>query len=232
MITTSICRTLGRKALRVAAIVGAAAVITTLNSCGGSGAVSTTPPNVVTAPLKLLPETATLFAGVAANYTASGGKPPYELFTSNAAVLPVPTGVLAGISTMLTPNVVSANTDVTITVRDSAGDSTTALATVNPNFVNGNLTVVGNGVESPNFTGCTSVGFICAGQYGTVTVTLTQNGAPARGRQVRFSAEQGAYQFVADVVLNTLVPSIVATTDETGTATAIIRGNGAGVFRR
>lgn len=224
MITTSICMSLGRKALRVAAIVGAAAVITTLNSCGGSGAVSTTPPNVVVAPLALLPGTATLFATVPANYTASGGKPPYELLTSNAAVLPVPRGVLAGSNFELTPNVVAVNTDVTITIRDSAGTSATADATVNPNFVNGNLTIQGNGVESPNFVGCTSVGFICAGQFGTVTVTLTQNGAPVRARTVRFAAEQGAYQFVTNVVANTLASSIEVTTDETGTARAIIRG--------
>jgi hypothetical protein len=147
------------------------------------------------------------------------------LLTSNAAVLPVPTGTLTGANFSLTPNVVAANTEVTITLRDNAGATATATATVNPNFVNGDLTVQGNGVESPNFTGCTSVGFVCAGQFGTVKVTLTQNGAPVRSRSVRFSAEQGAYQFVTNVTANTLSPTIDATTDETGTATAILRGN-------
>jgi large repetitive protein len=195
-----------------------------LASCGGGGAESptVTPP---TATLQLLPGTATLFATVPANYVASGGLPPYTLLTSNAAVLPVPTGTLSGSNFSLTPNVVSANTDVTVTLRDSAGITATAVATVNPNFVNGNLTVRGNGVESPSFTGCTDIGFVCAGQFGTVTVTLTQNGAPVRARSVRFSADQGAYQFVANVVNNTLVQTIDVTTDETGTATAIIRGN-------
>jgi hypothetical protein len=195
-----------------------------LASCGGGGAESpaVTPP---TASLQLLPGTATLFATVPANYVASGGLPPYTLLTSNAAVLPVPTGTLSGSNFSLTPNVVSANTDVTVTLRDSAGITATAVATVNPNFVNGNLTVRGNGVESPSFTGCTDIGFVCAGQFGTVTVTLTQNGAPVRARSVRFSADQGAYQFVANVVNNTLVQTIDVTTDETGTATAIIRGN-------
>jgi large repetitive protein len=208
---------------------GAAAVMITglgilLSSCGGSGVdVATTPPPA--AALQLLPGTATLFATVPANYVASGGLPPYTLLTSNAAVLPVPTGTLSGSNFSLTPNVVSANTDVTVTLRDSAGITATAVATVNPNFVNGNLTVKGNGVESPSFTGCTDIGFICAGQFGTVTVTLTQNGAPVRARSVRFSADQGAYQFVANVVQNTLVPTIDVTTDETGTATAIVRGN-------
>jgi hypothetical protein len=195
-----------------------------LGSCGGGGAEAPTitPP---TASLQLLPGTATLFATVPANYIASGGLPPYTLLTSNAAVLPVPLGALAGTSFQLTPSVVAANTEVTITLRDTAGLTATATATVNPNFVNGNLTVRGNGVESPSFTGCTDIGFLCAGQFGTVTVTLTQNGAPVRARTVRFSAEQGAYQFVANVNLNTLVPTIDATTDETGTATAIVRGN-------
>lgn len=195
-----------------------------ISSCGGGGAESPTviPP---TASLQLLPGTAVLFATVPANYVASGGLPPYTLLTSNAAVLPVPTGTLSGTNFSLTPNVVSANTDVTVTLRDSAGVTATATATVNPNFVNGNLTVRGNGVESPSFTGCTDIGFVCAGQFGTVTVTLTQNGAPVRARSVRFSADQGAYQFVANVVLNTLVPTIDVTTDETGTATAIVRGN-------
>jgi hypothetical protein len=205
-------------------IAALAAVLTggLLTSCGGGGASQAT--DTRDAPLQLLPGTSTLFATVPANFTASGGRPPYTLLTSNAAVLPVPSGT-TGASIQLTPNVVSANTDVTITLRDSAGATATATATVNPNFVNGDLTVQGNSVESPNFTGCTAVGFVCAGQFGTVRVTLTQNGAPVRSRPVRFTAEQGGYQFVTNVVNNTLAPTIDAITDETGTATAILRAN-------
>jgi hypothetical protein len=221
--TTTIFRTEGSKVQRWISAIFAATFLATLAACGGGGATSTTP--APTSPLQLLPGTATLFASVPATFIASGGTGPYTLVTSNAAVLPVPEGLFGGGSVTLTPNVVSANTPVTITVRDNVGATVSSTATVNPNFVNGNLTIKGNAVESPSFTGCTDVGFICAGQFGTVTVTLTQNGAPARGRTVRFTAEQGAYQFVTNVVNNTLSPTIDATTDETGTATAIIRGN-------
>ncbi len=223
MKTTTIFRTEGSKVQRWISAIFAATFLATLAACGGGGATSTTP--APTSPLQLLPGTATLFASVPATFIASGGTGPYTLVTSNAAVLPVPEGLFGGGSVTLTPNVVSANTPVTITVRDNVGATVSSTATVNPNFVNGNLTIKGNAVESPSFTGCTDVGFVCAGQFGTVTVTLTQNGAPARGRTVRFTAEQGAYQFVTNVVNNTLSPTIDATTDETGTATAIIRGN-------
>jgi hypothetical protein len=220
--TTTIFRTEGSKVQRWITAIFAATFLTALTACGGGGATSTTP--TPTAPLQLLPGTATLFASVPATFIASGGEAPYAFVTSNAAVLPVPEGSFAGGNITLTPNVVSANTPVTITMRDNKGATVSSTATVNPNFVNGNLTIKGYSVESPNFTGCTDVGFVCAGQFGTVTVTLTQNGAPARGRTVRFTAEQGAYQFVTNVA-NALSPTIDAMTDETGTATVVVRGN-------
>ncbi len=194
-----------------------------ISACGGggvAGAVST----VVGGELAIIPSTVTVYANVPTVFSVSGGKPPYILVSSNAAVLPVPNGNLSGLNNFtLTPNIVSEDTDVTITVRDFDGKTAQAATTVKPNFVNGNLTIKGNSTDLEG--GCSDTGLVCSGQYGTVTVTLTQNGAPAKGRSVRFDAYQGGYKFVTNVVQNTLVSTIDVTTDETGTATAVLRAD-------
>ena len=76
---------------------------------------------------------------------------------------------------------------------DQAGKTATSIVTIQPNLINGDITI--RGTAPPEFPDCAGVGFVCAGQSGTASLTVSQNGAPARGRSVRFDVVQGNFRF-------------------------------------
>src|SRR5438552_18747440 len=62
-----------------------------LAACGGGNGAPNNPyANVGNVALTVLPGTTTVYSGVPATLTISGGKAPYRAFSSNSAVLPVP----------------------------------------------------------------------------------------------------------------------------------------------
>ena len=193
-----------------------------LGSCG-SGAVSSASDPALT--FTLSPATATAYSGVPITLSISGGggRPPYTLSSTNATILPVPSGPVSDTQVVLTPNAVSAQQSVTVSVMDQAGKTATSVVAIQPNLVNGDITITGT--APPAFPTCAGVGIVCAGQSGTATLTLTQNGAPARGRSVRFDVVQGSYRFPVDVAQTVFSTSVTVTSDESGRATTVLRAD-------
>src|SRR6266568_9635487 len=123
------CRWL-RALFALLALTGLAA----LAGCGGGSGAPNNPfapgPTPI-GPLFVLPPAATVYAGIPAVLTVSGGLPPYQAFSSNSAILPVAQAVGSATIVLLPANV-AADTLVVITVQDSVGQTATSSVTVRP----------------------------------------------------------------------------------------------------
>jgi len=99
-----------------------------------SVAVTVHPKAVSTSPLVVLPQVVTTSKQTPATVTISGGAPPYQAYSSNPGLLPVPQN-LAGNALTLAPApgvTISSNQNVTVTIQDSAGQTTNIAVTVAP----------------------------------------------------------------------------------------------------
>ena len=114
----------------VVSILGLSGLLA-LAACGGGNGAPNNPynPTPGTPALQLAPPALTAYSGVPVTITITSGVSPFTAFTNNAAALPVTQNV-AGNTIVLLPNNVSADTVVTLTVKDSAGQTTTAAVTV------------------------------------------------------------------------------------------------------
>lgn len=193
-----------------------------LNSCG-SGAVSSSSDPTIT--FTLSPSTPTTYSGVPFTLTISGGgaRGPYQITSSNATLLPIPGSSLSDTQITLTPGTVTAQQSVTISVTDQAGKTATSVVNIQPNLINSDITVTGN--APPGFPECAGVGFVCAGQSGTASLTVSQNGVPARGRSIRFDVIQGDFRFPIDVSQSLFSVSVTITSDESGRASTVLRAD-------
>ena len=207
---------------RGATFLLAACIAALLNACG-SGAVSSSSDPTLT--FTVSPSSATAYSGVPITFVISGGgvRVPYQVTSSNASLLPVPSAPISDAQFVLTPSVVSAQQSVTISAMDQAGKTATSVVTIQPNLINGDITITGT--APAEFPDCAGVGFICAGQSGTATLTVSQNGAPARGRNVRFDVAQGNFRFPIDVAQTNFSTSVTVTSDESGRATTVLRAD-------
>ncbi len=214
-------------ALRLAIIFSTALM---LGSCGSGGVSADSNPEI---PLSLSPAVVTVYSGVPVTFTIAGGglRGPYQLSSNNPALLAVPTTPLQATQFTVTPATVAANTNVTITLQDQAGKTATSVSTVTPNIVSSDLTIKGTAPDSLGITNCQQTGTVCAGQPGLVTVSIAQNGAPARGRTVRFDVIQGAFRFPIDVAQTQFATSVTVTSDEAGKAVAILRADAGAPFQ-
>ncbi len=210
-------------------LTSAAALILLLGSCGSGGVSADSNPAI---PLTLSPTTVTVYSGVPVTFTISGGgaRGPYQVTSSNSALLPVPATSIQATQFATTPLTVLASAPVadrtvTVTVRDQAGNSATAVSTIIPNVISSDLTVKGTAPASLGITNCQEAGSVCAGQTGLVSVSIAQNGAPARGRSVRFDVVQGAFRFPIDVAQTQFATSVTVTSDEAGKAIATLRAD-------
>ena len=187
-----------------------------LGSCGGSGVASTSA--TTSSPLQILPGSADVFPGVPTVLNVSGGTGGYVPVTSNAAVIPTPTVSASKIT--VTANNVAVDTPVTITVRDSAGATTTATINVKATVLNNTITITPVG---PTGTGCAG---ICSGGDAQVTVRAVLNGNVLPNRPIRFDVFQGDFRFVTPAVYatppgpNAQVTTVTINTDEFGIAVA------------
>ncbi len=185
-------------------------------SCGGGGASAPTTPG--SAPLTVTPGAADAFGDVAITFNIAGGKSPYTASSNNSAILPIPTQV-DGSKLTITPKNPAADTPVVITFRDSVGVTVTAAVNVKTSTINNTLTV------TPSSAGQQCSG-ICSGGDGVVAVQALNAGVPQSGRQVKFDAFQGDYDFVTPGT-NALVSTITVATDSQGFARAVIRARNA-----
>jgi hypothetical protein len=209
---------------RLAYFLALTASFALIGGCG-SGAVSADSNPAV--PLAISPTTATAYSGVPLTLTVSGGgaRAPYQFDSSDSQIAPVPAAPQQANSVSIMPNTVTGAQNVTIRVRDQSAQTASAILTVQPNFVAGDITVTGTAASATGIANCSIVGAVCAGQTGLVTVSLTQFGAPAAGRSVRFEAAQGNYRFPTDQAQTQFAQSIVVTTDNQGKAIAILRAD-------
>lgn len=186
-----------------------------LAACGGGNGAPNNPYQGGGGPLTVLPATTTIFSGVPATLTITGGTAPYQAFSSNSIVLPVTQA--ASTTIPLLAATVTADTSVTITIRDAAGTSVSAAVTVSPSLLlPASITITGDPV-------CASSGSdLCSGQDGTASVQITGPASLVAGRQVRFDVVLGTYSLIA---LNSTVPAQTVTvlSDQNGFAAVTIR---------
>jgi hypothetical protein len=189
----------------------------TLLSCG-SGAVTD---NTVTAPtaITILPSSATLYSGLPTTFSWSGGNGSYIVASSDQATIPVGGSTTATTLTVI-PAPVNADTQVTLTIRDTAGSQSTAALTVKPSTISNVVTV------TPSPTQAAACGTaLCSGGDAEVRTTLVQNGVPLSNRDVRFDVISGDVRFIVGAAgtAELLATSTTARTDSAGTASVRIR---------
>ena len=206
----------GNWAKHAVVIAALGAMSALLGSCGGGGAASTTALTPTAIPLAVLPATSDIFADVPVVFSVSGGSSPYTAGTSNAVAVPAPTvsgSTAEGFKFTLTARAVSADTPVTITIRDSLGVTAALAASVRPTVLNNTVTIE---AVAPSGTGCAG---ICAGGDAKVTVTAVVNGIKLVNRPIRFDVFQGDFRWVTPGT-NVLVSSLIINSDENGQAQA------------
>jgi hypothetical protein len=204
-----------------ARLAAAAALAAGVASCGGS--VSANPSPVVTdVAISILPGTGTtMYSGLPTTFVLSGGTGAYIVTSNNQAILPIAGGV-TGRSVTLVPNPVTADTTVTLTVRDTGSAlPVTANVTVRPGTVSNNVTITPSATQ-PSVCGSS----ICAGGDAEVRVTISQGGIPLAARGVSFQVVSGDFRIIASgfgVTPEVLAASANTVTDEQGIARMRIR---------
>jgi len=198
----------------------ALAGVLSLAACGGGNGAPNNPyNNPGPAPLlTVLPLTTTVYAGVPATVSITGGTAPFTLFSSNAAILPVTPGPSNSTTIPLLAAAVNAATPVTLTIQDASGQTTNVAVTVQPSLLlPASITITGNPVCAG------SNALLCSGQDGTATVVVTgPGGATLAGRQVRFDVVLGTFSLVA-ANSSTPAQSVTVQTDQNGLAAVTIR---------
>jgi hypothetical protein len=214
---------LATKGLIALAMTG---VVLTLPGCGGGGSEgaplnpSPSPSNPL--PISVNPAAVTVYFNQPVSLLISGGVGPFRVFSSNPSILPVLQDVI-GSTITISPNNVLEDTPVDLTITDITGGTTRATVTVKPSTVAvGNLEITPS-AASPG-VGCAPA--VCSGQTAVAILTVkSATGTPLAGRQVRFDALQGQFNFTLDDAGSQLTKSITVTTDSTGRATVRLRAD-------
>ena len=205
--------------LRAVSGLLAAAAVLTLAACGGGSGAPNNPyvDGELPRALTVLPNAAVdLYAGVPTVLTITGGKPPYTASSSNSAAAPTPTSV-AGSTIVIVANNVTADTPVTVTVRDANGSVAIAEAVVHPSTLLGGMTV------TPNLAEC-GENAICSGQNGVAVASVqSPTGAPLSGRAIRFDVVSGPFGIVSTAPGSPIVSSFTVVSDGLGQASVIIK---------
>ncbi len=201
--------------LRPVLMLVSMAGILSLAACGGGSGAPNNPyapgPSTPT-PVTVLPATGTAYPAVPFPLTISGGVSPYTAVSTNPAIVPVSQNVGGNSIVLLAANVES-DTAVTITVRDSIGQTATVPIVVRPApLLPSSVTITG----SP---ACTGGGQLCSGTSGTASVKVTgPGGGGLANRQVRFDVVQGSYAIQSNNPAQPLVQTLTVVTDQNGDA--------------
>jgi hypothetical protein len=186
-----------------------------LAACGGGNGAPNNPYQGGGA-LAVLPATSTIYSGVPATLTITGGRAPFSAFSSNSSVLSVPQAPDTSIPLLASP--IAADTTVTVTIRDANGSTVTAAVTVKPSLLlPASITITGNPLCAD------SNAQLCSGQDGTASVQVTgAAGTTLAGRQIRFDVVLGTFSLIS---ANSTVPAqtLTVSTDQNGLAVVTIR---------
>ena len=205
------------------ALIAAAAAI--LASCSGavSGPPQVNDPTVITVLPASTPANGVIaYSGLPTTLTITGGTGSYIVSSNNQAVIQV-AGAVTGNAITFIPNPVLADTNVTITVRDTGTTpSVNATVTVKPGTVANDITI------TPSSTQAAACGtnIVCSGGDALVTATISQGGIPLPARGVMFSVVSGDFRFITsdpNASVETLDTQTIVNTDQTGKASARIR---------
>jgi hypothetical protein len=205
--------------LRPALTLAATAATLALTACGGGSGAPNNPYEPLPptpGPLVVVPAEAVAYAGTPLILSITGGVPPYQAFSANPAVLPVPTNVTGNTLTLMANNVDTAQS-ANVTIRDSAGALAGSEIVVRPSvLLPASITIVSNGAPCPG-------GDVCSGQTGSATVRVTgSGGVPLAGRQVRFDVVQGQYALQTTNPGSPLASTQTVVSDANGEARVII----------
>ncbi len=205
--------------LRPALTLAATAATLALTACGGGSGAPNNPYEPLPptpGPLVVVPAEAVAYAGTPLILSITGGVPPYQAFSANPAVLPVPTNVTGNTLTLMANNVDTAQS-ANVTIRDAAGALAGSEIVVRPSLLlPASITIVANGAPCPG-------GDVCSGQTGSATVRVTgSGGVPLPGRQVRFDVVQGQYAIQTTNPGSPLAPTQTVVSDANGEARVII----------
>jgi hypothetical protein len=200
-----------RAALALAALVVAAC---------GSGAVSAPPTTTTPGPISVSPSSATVYSSLPTEFLVTGGTGTYFITSSDQAVIPA-VGLFEGNVFTVVPGQVVADTNVTLTVRDTGATApVTASLVVKPRTVSNIVTVTPSASQS---AACGTS--ICAGGDAEVKATLSLGGVPLRNHEVRFQVVSGDFRIITSAAGSSEATGLTGTaiTDDTGTARIRIR---------
>lgn len=179
---------------------------------GCSGSVDGPPlvddPNRIT----IIPATATLYAGFPTTFQITGGTGSYILASSNQFILPV-SGTSRG-TLQVIPAQVVADTDITLTVRDTGtAPVVTATVTVRPSTVSNEIIIRPTSTQD-----CGTA--VCSGGDAEVVATISQGGTPLPARGVRFEVVSGDFRFLSG---GELAASVTVVSDQAGKVQTVLR---------
>ena len=213
----------------VAALFGSMTAL--LVSCGGSGTTGGNP--LTNGTLSILPSTGTLYANVPVTLNVAGGTGPYFVTSNEQTVMPL-NFTLSGNSFTTVPNqpgVVDTSSDplvvpsraVIVTARDSTGTQTTATFSVLQNFLTGyGLSISTTAACDAAGATATTASEACSGADSLISLVPISNGLRYANKQMRFTANFGAFSFILDSTGIT-GPTVTSTADTAGGVTARIR---------
>ena len=200
-----------------------------LAACGGGGASTSTGPEQGGAP-SLQPDGATFYAGVPNTVFVSGGRRPYTLSSSEPSLMSVPSTLNSGsfqvvpanpgvIDIGLPPGALPVRT-VNIQLRDANGNTAAIAVKVALNFLTGYGASFTSNCPAPAGQ---PIPAACAGGDTVVFLTPTTNGNLFGNKQLRLDVIRGPFVFVDPS--GATFPSIVVTTDHSGSTQAFLRVN-------
>ncbi|MDX2218921.1 MAG: hypothetical protein SF172_07860 [Burkholderiales bacterium] len=210
-----------------ALVLGASTLL--LQSCGGGGTSSDT--GLRTGELAILPATSTVFAGNPFTFTIAGGTPPYNLQSSEPALLPLNLTTSSNSYTVVpgNPSVIDAGLPpeaypirtVNLTVRDNGGRQATATVAVGQNFLLG-FDVSITSISTCGVTGgagATVSVAACAGAESRIDIRPSSSGLFRPNRRIRYSVLFGPLSYIQDDNV-TLAPTYTVVTDGFGRSVA------------
>lgn len=182
--------------------------------CGGG--VSEPVPVPQPMPLSVLPGSAVMYSGLPTTFLLSGGNGSYVASSSDQLVIPI-SGAVDGSSLTLVPRPVQAETNVTLTIRDTGSASPVSVSVaVRPNTVSNEISVERNPAQNDS---CSPA--LCSGSEAEVRFSVSQGGLPLANRVIQFEAITGSFGFVGPTGVAGRV--VTASTDASGVARARLR---------